>query len=295
MRTNKLKMRETMIAYAFLAPILLFFLIFVFAPMVMGFVTSFFNYSMTQFTFIGLANYNRMFHDSIFMKSLINTVIIVIGSVPVVVFFSLFVAANTYEKNVFSRSFYRCVFFLPVVTGSVAVTVVWKWIYDPMSGILNYILKSGHVIEQNISWLGDKHWALLAIIIILLTTSVGQPIILYIAAMGNIDNSLCEAARVGGANEMQVFWQIKWPSLLPTTLYIAVITTINSFQCFALIQLLTSGGPNYSTSTLMYYLYEKAFKLSEYGYANTMGVFLAVMIALISFAQFKILGNDVEY
>lgn len=295
MRTNKLKMRETMIAYAFLAPILLFFLIFVFAPMVMGFVTSFFNYSMTQFTFIGLANYNRMFHDSIFMKSLINTVIIVIGSVPVVVFFSLFVAANTYEKNVFSRSFYRCVFFLPVVTGSVAVTVVWKWIYDPMSGILNYILKSGHVIEQNISWLGDKHWALLAIIIILLTTSVGQPIILYIAAMGNIDNSLCEATRVDGANEMQVFWQIKWPSLLPTTLYIAVITTINSFQCFALIQLLTSGGPNYSTSTLMYYLYEKAFKLSEYGYANTMGVFLAVMIALISFAQFKILGNDVEY
>lgn len=295
MRTNKLKMRETMIAYAFLAPILLFFLIFVFAPMVMGFVTSFFNYSMTQFTFIGLANYNRMFHDSIFMKSLINTVIIVIGSVPVVVFFSLFVAANTYEKNVFSRSFYRCVFFLPVVTGSVAVTVVWKWIYDPMSGILNYILKSGHVIEQNISWLGDKHWALLAIIIILLTTSVGQPIILYIAAMGNIDNSLCEAARVDGANEMQVFWQIKWPSLLPTTLYIAVITTINSFQCFALIQLLTSGGPNYSTSTLMYYLYEKAFKLSEYGYANTMGVFIAVMIALISFAQFKILGNDVEY
>ncbi|HFU6691744.1 TPA: carbohydrate ABC transporter permease [Streptococcus agalactiae] len=295
MRTNKLKMRETMIAYAFLAPILLFFLIFVFAPMVMGFVTSFFNYSMTQFTFIGLANYNRMFHDSIFVKSLINTVIIVIGSVPVVVFFSLFVAANTYEKNVFSRSFYRCVFFLPVVTGSVAVTVVWKWIYDPMSGILNYILKSGHVIEQNISWLGDKHWALLAIIIILLTTSVGQPIILYIAEMGNIDNSLCEAARVDGANEMQVFWQIKWPSLLPTTLYIAVITTINSFQCFALIQLLTSGGPNYSTSTLMYYLYEKAFKLSEYGYANTMGVFLAVMIALISFAQFKILGNDVEY
>lgn len=113
--------------------------------------------------------------------------------------------------------------------------------------------------------------------------------------MGNIDNSLCEAARVDGANEMQVFWQIKWLSLLPTTLYIAVITTINSFQCFALIQLLTSGGPNYSTSTLMYYLYEKAFKLSEYGYANTMGVFLAVMIALISFAQFKILGNDVEY
>ena len=295
MRVNQLKMRETLVSYAFLAPILLFFTIFVLAPMVMGFVTSFFNYTMTDFTFVGLANYTRMFQDEVFIKSLINTLIIVVGSVPVVVFFSLFVASQTYNKNVFSRSFYRFVFFLPVVTGSVAVTVVWKWIYDPLSGILNFVLKSGGIIEQNISWLGDKQWALIAIIIILLTTSVGQPIILYIAAMGNIDNSLMEAARVDGANEFQVFWNIKWPSLLPTTLYIAIITTINSFQCFALIQLLTSGGPNYSTSTLMYYLYEKAFKLSEYGYANTMGVFLAVLIAIISFAQFKILGNDVEY
>lgn len=288
-------MRETIVSYTFLAPILIFFTVFVLAPMVMGFVTSFFNYTMTEFSFVGLDNYVRMFNDPIFVKSLINTLVIVVGSVPVVIFFSIFVASQTYEKNVIARSFYRAVFFLPVVTGSVAVTVVWKWIYDPLSGILNFVLKSGGVIEQNISWLGDKQWALLAIIIILLTTSVGQPIILYIAALGNIDNSLVEAARVDGANERQVFWQIKWPSLLPTTLYIAVITTINSFQCFALIQLLTSGGPNYSTSTLMYYLYEKAFKLSEYGYANTMGVFLAVLIAIISFAQFKIFGNDVEY
>ncbi len=295
MQVNKLKMRETIVSYTFLAPILVFFTVFVLAPMIMGFVTSFFRYTQTEFTFIGLDNYIRLFNDEVFIKSLINTLIIVVGSVPIVVFFSLFVASQTYEKNVISRSFYRFVFFLPVVTGSVAVTVVWKWIYDPLSGILNFVLKSGGIIEQNISWLGDKQWALLAIMIILLTTSVGQPIILYIAAMGNIDNSLVEAARIDGANEFQVFWQIKWPSLLPTTLYITVITTINSFQIFALIQLLTSGGPNYSTSTLMYYLYEKAFKLTEFGYANTIGVFLAVLIAIISFAQFKFLGNDVEY
>lgn len=295
MQINKLKMRETIVSYTFLAPILVFFTVFVLAPMIMGFVTSFFRYTQTEFTFIGLDNYIRLFNDEIFIKSLINTIIIVVGSVPIVVFFSLFVASQTYEKNVISRSFYRFVFFLPVVTGSVAVTVVWKWIYDPLSGILNFVLKNGGVIEQNISWLGDKNWALFAIMIILLTTSVGQPIILYIAAMGNIDNSLVEAARIDGANEFQVFWQIKWPSLLPTTLYITVITTINSFQIFALIQLLTSGGPNYSTSTLMYYLYEKAFKLTEFGYANTIGVFLAIMIAIISFVQFKVLGNDVEY
>ena len=294
-KLNKIRMRESVVSYYFLAPVLIFFIVFVLAPMVMGFVTSFFNYTMTDFEFVGIDNYIRMFKDEVFIKSLINTLIIVVGSVPIVVIFSLFVASQTYERSAFTRSFFRFVFFLPVVTGSVAVTVVWKWIYDPLSGILNYILKSAHIIDQNISWLGDKRYALLAIIVILLTTSVGQPIILYIASMGNIDKSLVEAARVDGANEFQVFWKIKWPSLLPTTLYIVVITTINSFQCFALIQLLTSGGPNYSTTTIMYYLYEKAFKLSEYGYANTMGVFLAVLIGLISFIQFKFLGNDVEY
>ena len=288
-------MRETIVSYCFLAPVLIFFVVFVLVPMIMGFVTSFFNYTMIDFTFVGIDTYVRMFNDEVFRKSLVNTLIIVIGSVPVVVIFSLFVASQTYERSMFTRSFFRCVFFLPVVTGSVAVTVVWKWIYDPLSGILNYILKAGHVIDQNISWLGDSRYALWAIIIILLTTSIGQPIILYIAALGNVDKSLVEAARVDGATEFNVFWKIKWSSLLPTTLYIVVITTINSFQCFALIQLLTSGGPNYSTSTIMYYLYEKAFKLSEYGYANTMGVFLAVLIALISFAQFKILGDNVEY
>lgn len=294
-KANKIRMRETLVSYCFLAPVLIFFVIFVLAPMVMGFITSFFNYTMTDFEFVGLDNYVRMFQDEVFLKSLRNTLIIVVGSVPIVVIFALYVASQTYERSAFTRSFFRCVFFLPVVTGTVAVTVVWKWIYDPLSGILNYMLKTTNVIDQNISWLGDKRYALIAIIAILLTTAIGQPIILYIAAMGNIDKSLVEAARVDGATEFQVFWKMKWPSLLPTTLYIVVITTINSFQCFSLIQLLTNGGPNYSTTTIMYYLYEKAFKLSEYGYANTMGVFLAALIGLISFAQFKLLGNDVEY
>ena len=289
-------MRETVISYIFLAPVLFFFIVFVLVPMGMGVVTSFFNYTMQDFTFVGIDNYIRMFQDPVFGKSLKNTLIIVVGSVPIVVAFALFVASQTYERNAFTRSFFRCVFFLPVVTGTVAVTVVWKWIYDPLSGIMNYVLNDTlGIIERDILWLGDKKYALISIIIILLTTAVGQPIILYIASMGNIDKSLVEAAEVDGANKFQVFWSIKWPSLLPTTLYIVVITTINSFQCFSLIQLLTSGGPNYATTTLMYYLYEKAFKLSEYGYANTIGVFLAIMIGLISFIQFKLLGNDVEY
>ncbi|SCP95590.1 carbohydrate ABC transporter permease [Anaerobium acetethylicum] len=291
----KIRMRETLVSYAFLAPALLFFVIFVVYPMISGVYTSLFNYTIRKFDFIGVDNYIRLVSDPIFKKSLINTLVIVLGSVPIVVLFALFVGLTIYEKHSAIRSFFRCVFYLPVVTGTVAVTVVWKWIYDPINGILNYLLQSAHIINEPIMWLGDKRFAIWAIIIILLTTSVGQPIILYVAALGNIDQSLTEAAEVDGANRWQVFKNIKWPGLMPTTLYIVVITTINSFQCFSLIQLLTSGGPNYSTSTIMYLVYEKAFKLGQFGYANSMGVILAVIIGIISFLQFKFLGNDVEY
>ena len=288
-------MRETLVSYAFLLPAMLFFVLFVLVPMGIGVFTSFFRYNMKGMPLRGLSNYMTMFADPVWQKSLVNTLLLVVGSVPITVLFALFVAAMTYEKNPFTRSFFRCVFFLPVVTGTVAVTVVWKWIYDPLNGILNWILKSLDLIEKNIMWTGDKRYALWAILIILITTSVGQPIILYIASLGNVPKDYVEAAQVDGANDFQVFWKIKWPSLLPTTLYIVVITTINSFQCFSLIQLLTSGGPNYRTTTIMYYLYETAFKKFEYGYANAMGVILALIIGFISFVQFKALGSDVEY
>ena len=190
-----------------------------------------------------------------------------------------------------TASLFRCVFYLPVVTGSVAVTVVWKWMYNNYYGIFNYLGKSLGLLDKNINWLGDERFALGCIILILLTTSVGQPIVLYVSALGNVDQSIVEAAEVDGANDFQAFWKIKWPAIMPTTLYILVITTINSFQCFALIQLLTSGGPNHSTDTIMYYIYYTAFKLYRYGYGNAMGVVLAIIIAILSAVQFK-LGNQ---
>ena len=129
-KINKIRMRETLVSYAFLLPAMLFFVLFVLVPMGMGVVTSFFRYNMKGMTFTGLSNYMTMFADPVWQKSLVNTLLLVVGSVPITVLFALFVAAMTYEKNPFTRSFFRCVFFLPVVTGTVAVTVVWKWIYD---------------------------------------------------------------------------------------------------------------------------------------------------------------------
>ena len=271
-----------------MAPALLFFFGFVIFPMVMCLVNSTFRYTLAEFTFVGLDNYIALFQDAKFYKSLTNTLVIVLVSVPFTCLFSLWVASLVYKMKEIPTAFFRCVFYLPVVTGSVAVTVVWKWMYNNRFGVFNYLFKSLGIIDQNINWLGDARFALWCIILILFTTSVGQPIVLYVSALGNVDHSLVEAAQVDGANRRQVFWKIKWAQIMPTTLYILIITTINSFQCFALIQLLTSGGPTHSTDTIMYYIYYTAFKLYRYGYGNAMGVVLMIIIAVLSAVQFKL-------
>ena len=287
----ELRRRETIAGYLFLLPSLLFFIGFVVVPMVMCVVTSFFDANMnmnTPDTFIWFDNYVELWQDPVFLKALVNTFIIVVVSVPFTCVFSLWVASAIYKMKEGLLSFFRIVFYLPVVTGSVAVTVVWKWMYNHYYGIFNYLLKGAGLIDKNINWLGDPRFALGCIIIILLTTSVGQPIVLYVSALSNVDNSLVEAAEVDGATNLQVFWRIKWPQIMPTTLYILIITTINSFQCFALIQLLTSGGPNYATETVMYYIDYSAFKLYRFGYGNAMGVILAIFIGILSAVQFRL-------
>ena len=287
-RTHRLVMQENIAGYLFMLPFLLFFVGFVVYPMFMCIYTSFFDATMNrEDIFIGFQNYVDLFNDPVFWKALTNTLIIVVVSVPVTCAFSLWIATLISKMPVTATSAFRCIFYLPVVTGSVAVTMVWKWMFNNYYGILNYLGKGVGLLDKNVNWLGDPKYALGCIILILLTTSVGQPIVLYVSALDNVDKSLVEAAQVDGATETQAFWKIKWPQMMPTTLYILVITTINSFQCFALIQLLTSGGPKNSTMTIMYYISYTAFQQYKYGFGNAMGVILAIIIAILSAVQFR--------
>lgn len=283
--------RETISGYLFLLPSLIFFIGFVVIPMFICIYNSLTDATMYDSgSFVGMKNFVDLWKDATFLEALKNTFVIVLVSVPTVCAFSLWVASVIYKLNGKLLSTFRCIFYLPVVTGSVAVTVVWKWMYNNYYGVFNYVLKGIGVIDQNINWLGDSRFALWCIILILFTTSVGQPIVLYVSALGNVDHSLVEAAQVDGATDFQVFWKIKWAQMMPTTLYILVITTINSFQCFALIQLLTTGGSG--TNTVMFYIYWTAFKLTEktghFGYANAMGVILAIFIGALSALQFRL-------
>ena len=291
--SRALQRRETIAGYLFMLPSLIFFIGFVVIPMIVCIFLSLTDANMhSPGSFIGLGNFFQLWQDEEFLAALKNTFVIVIVSVPTVCAFSLWVSSAIYRMKGPILSAFRCIFYLPVVTGSVAVTVVWAWMYNNYYGVFNYILgsKGLGLIEGRINWLGDERFALGCIILILFTTSVGQPIVLYVSALGNVDQTLIEAAQVDGATDFQVFWKVKWAQMMPTTLYILVITTINSFQCFALIQLLTKGGSG--TDTVMYRIYWTAFKLTtqagHFGYANAMGVVLAIFIGLLSAVQFKL-------
>lgn len=294
--SRALQRREDVAGYLFMLPSLIFFVGFVIIPMFMCVGMAFTDANLnakaaTQF--LGLTNFINLWQDAKFLDALKNTFVLVIVTVPAVCLFSLWVSSAIYKMPGPALSAFRCIFYLPVVTGSVAVTVVWKWIFDNYTGILNTALKGMGLIDKNINWLGTTGIAIWCIILIMFTTYVGQPIVLYVSALGNVDQGLVEAAQVDGATSFQVFWKIKWSQIMPTTLYILVITTINTFQCFALIQLLTNGGSG--TNTVMFYIYQTAFKLTEqsghFGYANAMGVTLAIFIAILSIVQFK-LGQE---
>ena len=214
-RSRVLVRKETTAAYLFLLPSLIFFLGFVIFPIVLCVWTSFFDSTMNSAdVFVGLANYKELFQDKVFLGALKNTLIIVVVSVPITCVFSLWVSSVIVDLKGWATSLFRIVFYLPVVTGSVAVTVVWKWMFNNYYGIFNYLGTKTGIIDQNINWLGDERYALACIILILLTTSVGQPIVLYVSALGNVDASLVEAANVDGATSLQAFWKIKWPHII---------------------------------------------------------------------------------
>ncbi|MCU6793838.1 MULTISPECIES: carbohydrate ABC transporter permease [Paenibacillus] len=279
--------------FFFIAPFLIVFLAFEIYPFLDALYLSLFDYGIGQKEWVGLSNYTALLKDEIFVRSILNTFGLVLGVVPVSVFFSIVAASLIIGKSAAIASFFRASFYLPIVTSQVILSVTWLWIYNPVSGIGNYGLSLVGV--KPVMWLADSDVSLIAVIIVVITWCVGQPIILYLAALGNIPSSYYEAASIDGASPWKQFWNITLPLLKPTTLYVIVTTTIGAFQTFVVVQLLTGGGPSYSTTTIMYLLYETAFKYGNLGLASAMGVVLAVLISIFSVVQFKFFKTDVEY
>lgn len=285
--------RKQLWGYLFIMPFLAFFILLELYPMLQAVYLSLFDYGLGRKSWIGLHNYWYLLNDDIFLKSAVNTFAFVVGVVPISVAFSLFVANAALKKSAKLAAFFRAAFYLPIVSSSIILSLVWLWIYNPISGIANYSLTLLGLKPK--MWLADPGVALPSLIVVVVTWVVGQPIILFMAAMGNIPSTYYEAADIDGARPWTKFWTITIPLLKPTTLYVTITGTIGAFQTFAVVQLMTGGGPNYATSTIMYLLYETAFKFGNLGLASAMGVVLALIIGLISVLQFKFMKSDFEY
>jgi len=268
------------------------FAILVAFPLLQAFQLSFFDATLLQRTWVGLGNYVRLFSDTVFVISLRNTLLLVAGVVPVTAVLALIIAVLAFGLPRFGQAFVRMAFYLPTVASGVVLSLIWLWILNPVIGLANWLLSLIGVPAQ--TWLANAQLAFVCVAVVLLNFTLGQPIIIFMAALGAIPEELYDAAKIDGAGPFREFWHITLPMLRPTTLFILVTRTIAVFQVFAVVMLLTKGGPAYATETIVYRIYEQAFEFGQYGYASTQGIILLVIIMLVTLLQFRITGAASE-
>ncbi|MBO8160196.1 MAG: sugar ABC transporter permease [Thermosipho sp. (in: Bacteria)] len=232
---------------------------------------------------------------NLFFKALSNTFYYVILSVPITLALSLMVAVLL-NSNIKFKIFFRTAYFIPFVTSVVAISLVWKWIFDDQFGLLNYILSWFNV--SPISWLKDERWTIPTIAIVSIWKQIGYDAIIFLAGLQNIDNSYYEAAEVDGANSWQKFIKITWPLLSPTTFFLLIVSIIGSFKVFTQIYVLYDGLPgpyNNSGLTMVYYVFDLFYRQQRMGLASAAAYLLFAVILVFTAIQFKVGSKVVEY
>ncbi|MFX3636587.1 MAG: carbohydrate ABC transporter permease [Candidatus Pristimantibacillus sp.] len=290
MKRRNQSFKESLTGYLFISPQMLIFLVFLVYPIFEGIRLSLYQISYTSEKFVGLDNYVTLFNDPIFFKALINTVVFVVFIVILTVGFALFVASAVFDKNARYVSFIRGSYYVPVMVSMVVMSMVWSFLLNPANGLVSYLSSEAGLGTVNL--LGKTTTVLPVIIFVTFATNVGQAIILYIAAMIGVPKDLFEAAEVDGANRWHVITKILIPSVSSTTIYIAIINIIAVLKIFVVIQLLTGGGPNNASVTLMYYLYNNAFKYNQLGVASAVGVIMFLITLLLSVPQLRALIKE---
>ena len=281
-------------AYLFLSPTLLIFSVFVLFPALFSFYLSFYRWNMfsPDRSPVGFGNYSRLLESPEFWMVLKNTVVYTIGTVPLNMTFALLIAYFL-NKRIVGKKFLRAAFFAPVVISPVAAAVIWRWIYEPNFGVLNYAMSWFGIPPVN--WLNNPSAAMTALIIMGVWKSFGVNMVLFAAGLQGIPEHYYEAAELDGAGRASRFWHITIPLLSPTTLFILVMSIIGSFQVFDIVYVLTSGGPLDSTRVLVFYLYQHAFKFFEMGYASSVAYVMFAMIFILTLVQMKYFQRRVYY
>ncbi len=281
--------------YVFIAPLLLDFLIFTVYLVFRVGTMAFQSVAFGQTTWVGLQQFQAVLGDSDFWNAMKNTTVYTLAVVPGELFVALILAEFIYRRSPRVQVFYKSAYYLPVVVSTVVLSIVWTWIYQPFSGILNYAVSIVGAKPNN--WLGNPQTAMLAIIAMTIISGIGTPVVFITAAMGGIPTELYDAAQIDGASDWVRFWRVTVPLLRPTILYLSVVGFIGTFQVFEQIYVMTQGGPGYpgATETVGYLIYASAFTAFDFGKAAAQSVILFFAILIFSIAQFRIFAADVEY
>lgn len=287
------KKREATQGILYVLPSFVLLLIFCLVPIFMSAWYSFTDYNVMKApSFIGIANYTKMFQDAYFVASLKNTLIYVIITVPLQTVLSLVFAAFLARKmaNMKAGGFLRSVMFIPVIASAVTAGTIWRIIYNADNGLLNSFLSIFHIPAVN--WLGDSKTALISICIVSVWKNVGYFLVIYYAGIMGISKDIYEASAVDGATPWQQFFKITLPMLKPITYLTVTLGIIWSFQVFDLSYLMTGGGPGKATVTLVMSIYNAAFKQHRMGYACAQAMFLLIIVVVINIIEDKVFKEE---
>ncbi|TXJ43932.1 carbohydrate ABC transporter permease [Brachyspira pilosicoli] len=292
MKTEKRRFNKDFISgYLFISPSLFFIIVFSIVPLLMVFFFSFQKYNVVQAPeFIGLENYKRMFSDPFMKPALINTFIYTIITVPIQTLLSLLIASIICRK-IKSKidGFVKSSMFVPVIASAILVGAIWRILLSTNDGIINGYLNLIGI--KSINWLGDKYLALLSVCFLTIWKNVGYFMVIYIAGILDIPQNLYEAADVDGADKYSKFINITIPALKPINFLVIALGLIWAFQAFEIIYALTSGGPGTATITLVYTIYNTAFRQFNMGFASAVSVLLFIIVLVVSILQKKIMKD----
>ena len=295
------RLKDHAVAYGLLFPAVAVFTVFFYVPAAYLVYISFFHWGVLSSAtrFVGLENFRRLFAQPLFLHSLWTSAYYTLVMIPATVLLALGIALVLREAVTARRGgIWRSAVFLPHVTPVVATSIIWVWIFNPQFGLANFVLTSLHL--PPVGWLGTTHWALPAVMIDTLWHSLGLYVIIFLAGLANVPRELVEVAQLDGAKRRRVFRRIIWPLLSPTTFFVVILATVNSWQAFSQIYTMTggphggAGGPAFSTTTDALLTYQTAFIYDHFSLAATMALVLFVIILSLTLVQ-KWISNKVVF
>ncbi len=284
--------REALYGYALASPWILGFVLFTVGPMIASLIIGFFRTDfLTEFTFVGTRWYQNVLTDPLVHKALINTAIFSFTVVPLNTVIALGIAVML-NQGIRGQSFWRTIYYLPSVVSGVAVSLLWQWLYQPDSGLINSILLRFGI--QGPRWIYSEDWALASIVIMTLW-GAGSAMLIYLAGLRGIPTSLYEAAEIDGASSIRRFFSITLPLLTPTIFFNVVLNIIGSWQVFTAALVMTNGGPNNATLTMVLQIYRTGFRNSYFGYASAQAWLLFIVVLVFVILALRSASSWVHY